>query len=85
MATGLFFGLTLLLFCIFLIFKGLILFKNNSKHGWIFLLFIQNFAQSMFSGCVYLSVEFWVTLILSVIVISENVNTDFFKYKIVKF
>jgi len=83
MATGLFFGLTLFFFCIFLIFKGLILFKNNSKHGWIFLLFIQNFVQSMFSGCVYLSVEFWVTLILSVIVISENVNNNFFSHKII--
>jgi hypothetical protein len=83
MATGLFFGLTLIFFCIFLIFKGLILFKNNSRHGWIFFLFIQNFVQSMFSGCVYLSVEFWVTLILSVIVISENVNNNFFRHKVI--
>jgi O-antigen ligase len=72
MATGLFCGVFLLLLVLFVLLKGLNLLKSHNQNGWIFVLFLQFFFDSLISGCVYLSIEFWMTLILSVIAISKN-------------
>nr|WP_290444294.1 O-antigen ligase family protein [Acinetobacter lwoffii] len=75
MSTGFFGGVSFLLVSFYLFFKSLFF---EYKYLWVSIFYIDNFISGMFSGAIYSSANFWVSLALvfSLILYSKRFNDN---------
>ena len=76
---GIIIGSLILLLVIFSLIQAIILVKKNSLYGWIAIIYIPIFIQSMVSGAMYLYVELWATIGALASIENYYINTELYK------